>query len=299
GVHAPAAGLHRARAGAADRPDGGDVPQLPGSGRVEVDDMDPARAHRLEAARHDHGVVGVHGLVVEVASQQPHHIAATDVDRRVEVERTRHRVPFVDGIPCPSTLTASRNDRATPLNDASMTWCPFLPVSERMCSVIPAANANPRQNSSASWGSNVPIHSATGSTSYTRNGRPERSSATWTSASSRGTIADANRRTPALSPTASLNAVPSTMPTSSTVWWRSTSRSPLGATERSKPACLPSCSSMWSRNGIPVDAVALPDPSISSTTSTVVSFVARCCSDDLVMRAHLLFRPTPPGARRG
>ncbi len=34
-----------------------------------------------------------------------------------------------------------------------------------MCNVIPAANANARQNSSVSCGSNVPIHSDFGSTS--------------------------------------------------------------------------------------------------------------------------------------
>ena len=73
----------------------------------------------------------------------------------------------------------------------------------RMCSVTRAPSTKPFQNSSASCGSNVPIHSATGSTSYTRNGRPERSSATCTSASSSGTSEFAKRRTPRLSPSAS------------------------------------------------------------------------------------------------
>ena len=58
-----------------------------------------------------------------------------------------------------------RNARATPLNDASITWWPFFPVTLRMCNVTRAPSTNPFQNSSASCGSKVPIHSETGSTS--------------------------------------------------------------------------------------------------------------------------------------
>ena len=45
-------------------------------------------------------------------------------------------VPLVEGTPPPSTRTASRRQRATPLNDASRMWWVFFPVTRRMCSVI-------------------------------------------------------------------------------------------------------------------------------------------------------------------
>ena len=83
-------------------------------------------------------------------------------------------------------------------------------------------------------------------TSHTTNGRPDRSSATSTSASSSGYRPLANRRTPALSPSASRKASPSAMATSSTVWWLSMCRSPSAFTVRSKPPWRPSWSSMWS-----------------------------------------------------
>src|SRR5207245_7429270 len=70
------------------------------------------------------------------------------------VEDGDHNVPLVEGMSPPSTRTASRNARATPLNDASSTRCGFLPLRMRRCRVTPAAVANARQNSSANWGSN-------------------------------------------------------------------------------------------------------------------------------------------------
>ena len=48
------------------------------------------------------------------------------------------------------------------------------------------------------------------------------------------------------------------MPTSSTVWWRSTSRSPLASTVRSISACLDHASSMWLKNGMPVSILEAP-----------------------------------------
>ena len=45
---------------------------------------------------------------------------------------------------------------------------------------------------------------------------------------------------------------PSTMPTSSTVWWPSISRSPWRATTRSNPPCRPSWSACGRRTGSPV-----------------------------------------------
>jgi len=74
-----------------------------------------------------------------------------------------------------------------------------------------------RAKSSTKPESNVPIISAGISTSWTTNARPERSSATSTAASSSGTVIEANRRIPRLSPNASASACPTAMPTSSTV----------------------------------------------------------------------------------
>src|SRR4051794_26279273 len=110
------------------------------------------------------------------------------------VENGDHSTSLVDGIPPPSTRTASRSARATPLNEASRTWWPLRPVRLFRCSVMPAEVTKARKNSSASWGSKVPIRSGAVSTSYTRNGRPDRSSATWISASSSGRRYEAKRR---------------------------------------------------------------------------------------------------------
>ena len=49
-----------------------------------------------------------------------------------------HRVPFVEGTPPPSTRTASRSARATPLNDASRMWWALRPDTMRRCRVIAA-----------------------------------------------------------------------------------------------------------------------------------------------------------------
>ena len=121
--------------------------RVAGAGGVEVDHVDPLRAGGLELARDAHRVVVVDGLGVEVALVQAHAVAVAQVDGGIEVEAharsTSARgqsVPLVDGTPVPSTFTASRSARATPLNDASITWWPFLPDSERMCSVMPAPN---------------------------------------------------------------------------------------------------------------------------------------------------------------
>jgi hypothetical protein len=51
---------------------------------------------------------------------------------------------------------------------------------------------------------------------------------------------------PDLSPSALRMAWPSTIATSSTVWWASVSTSPVERTTRSKLACTPSELSMWS-----------------------------------------------------
>ena len=79
---------------------------------------------------------------------------------------------------------------------------------------------------------------------------------------------DAKRRTPALSPTASRNASPSAIATSSTVWWLSMCRSPVARTMRSKnPSAF---SPTWKRGGsTPSRANAAPLSQGRSTTSRV------------------------------
>ena len=60
-------------------------------------------------------------------------------------------------------------------------------------------------------------------------------------------------------PAPAANARPSTMPTSSVVWWKSMCRSPLARTSRSNSACRASAVSMWSRKPMPVAISARPD----------------------------------------
>ena len=66
------------------------------------------------------------------------------------------------------------------------------------------------------------------------------SSATSINASSKGTLTDENLLMPSFSPSALLNASPRLMPTSSTVWWASTSISPFASKSISNPPCLDS-----------------------------------------------------------
>src|SRR5206468_12493230 len=47
-------------------------------------------------------------------------------------------------------------------------------------------------------------------------------------------------------------------------------------TFKSNPACFPSCSSMWSKNGMPVFADTAPVPSSARVTPTSTSLVVRC-----------------------
>src|SRR4051794_14049907 len=79
---------------------------------------------------------------------------------------------------------------------------------------------------------------------------------------------------PARSPSASSSAWPSTIPTSSTVWWAPVSRSPLASTFSPRRPWRASRSSMWSRKPTPVRA-ALSPPSRSSRSSICVSAVLR------------------------
>src|SRR4028118_1855123 len=57
-------------------------------------------------------------------------------------------------MPVPSTRTASRRQRATPLKHASTTWWVLPPALSRTCSVSPAAVANDCQKGPAGPGRN-------------------------------------------------------------------------------------------------------------------------------------------------
>src|SRR5690606_22248608 len=115
--------------------------------------------------------------VVEHGDQRPRAVAHVD------------SVPFVDGTPEPSTRTASRRVRASPLNVASITWCVLTPARRTTWSVIAAEVANDAMKCSAISGLKGGLPSGSTSpkgTSYATYGRPDRSSETWISASSRG-----------------------------------------------------------------------------------------------------------------
>ncbi|CPL47672.1 Uncharacterised protein [Bordetella pertussis] len=73
-------------------------------------------------------------------------------------------------------------------------------------------------------------------------------------------------------------AMPSVMPTSSTVWWASMCRSPSALMSRSIRPWRAIWSSMWSRNGTPVSMVCLPVPSRLTATRMRVSLVLRVIS---------------------
>src|ERR1700761_5106893 len=125
--------------------------------------------------------------------------------------------------------------------------------------------------------------------SWTTYGRPDRSTAAWTRVSSSGIRLLPNRVIPALSPSASRRAWPTAIDVSSTVWWASISTSPLARTVRSRPPCLPSWLSMWSKNGTPVSTSTTPMPSRSSLTRIWVSWVRRSTR---ALRSR--FTPAPP-----
>src|SRR5688572_8785923 len=80
---------------------------------------------------------------------------------------------------------------------------------------------------------------------------------------------------PRLSPSAFSSAWPRTMPTSSTVWWKSTCRSPSASMFMSMRLWRDSRSSMWSKNPTPVWAADWPRPSRLTESSTFVSLVSR------------------------
>ena len=111
------AGLDSARDRGADALDRPEVAGRAGACGVEIDDVDPARPLRFELTGDRDRIGVINRLRVEVATKQPYRVAAAQVDGRVEV----YSAPLVLGSSLPSTRTASRRQRATPLNDASIT----------------------------------------------------------------------------------------------------------------------------------------------------------------------------------
>jgi hypothetical protein len=98
-----------------------------GARGVEVDHVDPLRPRGFELACHPHRVVVVDRLRGEVALAETHAVSAAQVDGGQQLghrglRRRTQSVPLVDGTLVPSIFTASRSARATPLNEASITW---------------------------------------------------------------------------------------------------------------------------------------------------------------------------------
>src|SRR5712691_10972945 len=72
------------------------------------------------------------------------------------------------------------------------------------------------------------------------------------------------------------------MPTSSTVWCWSTSRSPVAFSFKSNAPCLVNSSSMWSKKRMPVEISYRPRPSSFNAPRICVSLVLRWTLADLI-----------------
>ena len=129
----------------------------------------------------------------------------------------------------PSSI-AMRSARAVALKQASAMWCALRPARARdvQCQQARSSRTRGRTPRTARCPSRR-SRRARRSTDQARNGRPERSIAASASASSIGTRAWPKRRMPRLSPSACASAWPSTMPTSSVVWWQVDVQVALGA----------------------------------------------------------------------
>ena len=154
-------------------------------------------------------------------------------------------------------------------------WWLLIPARWITCRLISALKAKARKNSSNNSVSISPILGRSNTTLQAKKGRPEKSTTASASVSSIGIVACPKRRMPRLSPTACRKACPSTMPTSSVVWWKSMWRSPTAFTVRSNSPCRAKAVSRWSRKPMPVAMSALPDPSRSSVSAISVSEVVR------------------------
>ena len=84
-----AAELHRDRHAPQDRLDGVRVHGLAGEGAVEIDDVEPFEALRLEARGLRRRIVAEHRRLLHVALDEPHAAAVLEVDRRKQ-DQGRH-----------------------------------------------------------------------------------------------------------------------------------------------------------------------------------------------------------------
>ena len=185
--------------------------------------------------------------------------------------RPAHRAPLVEGMPPPSTRTASRRARATPLKVASTMWWVFLP------SLQPHVQGDARggdegppellgQLRGRRAASRAPA--SRGRRGRRRRGRGgPRGRGPPRPAPRRGGAAP--RRTAAPRP-CRRGPRPGTRPARCRrprpCGGRRRPGPPRPATTRSKPPWRPSCSSMWSKKGRPVETSTAPVPSMSTET---------------------------------
>src|SRR6185437_6866282 len=189
-----------------------------------------------------------------------------------------HSNPLVDGSILPSCLSreqATRTARANALNRASTLWWFERPYIVFKCTLARAPRAKPSKKSSTNSDCKSPTSRVFTFVSTTCAARPLRSIAARPSVSSMVMRKYPARRMPRLSPSARSNASPSAIPTSSTVWCWSTSRSPLQVRSRSNAPWRVNNSSMWSKKRIPVETLYRPAPSIVSFRCISVSAVLR------------------------
>src|SRR6185312_11998581 len=169
-----------------------------------------------------------------------------------------HSSPLVEGSILPSCLSrehATRSARANALNSTSILWWLERPYIVFKCTLARAPRAKPSKKSSTSSDCRSPTRRVFTLVSTTCAARPLRSMAARPSVSSMVIRKYPARRMPRLSPRARSKASPSAMPTSSTVWCWSTSRSPLQVRSRSNAPWRVNSSSMWSKNRMPVETL--------------------------------------------
>src|SRR5208337_1597230 len=155
--------------------------------------------------------------------------------------------PFVEGSMSPSCLSreqATRRARAKALKMASILWWLERPYMIFTWMLARAPRAKPSKKSVTSSVCRSPTRRTRTLVSTAKAARPLRSTAAMARVSSMGMRKYPARRIPRLSPRARSKASPSAMPTSSTVWCWSTSRSPLHLSSRSNAPWRVKSSSM-------------------------------------------------------
>ena len=282
-----AADLDPAGDAADDRGDLVEVRAVAGAGGVEVDHVDPLRAGGLELARDAHRVVVVDGLGGEVALEQAHAVAAAQVDggkrsidgRASERALGRRHARALD----PHRVAQRPGDALERRLDHVVA---VAPDSDRMCSVIPAPNANARQNSSASCGSKVPIHSDD-RVDLVHEERAARQ--VERDLHQRLVERDERRREPAHAGLVAERLLERGAEHDADVLDRVVGvdlevARRLDRAGRTRRAC-PSCSSMWSKNGMPVDADALAAAVDVERRASIVGLLGGAVLAAIVARA--------------